>query len=360
MTPRATLACHLFAAGLAAACTPDLPTAAAPVDAAAARGGNGTPAYSSVDVGSLVGNYSSTANDVNDDGDVVGSSCCGVGSGAFAIVAGVLTPLPGNAFDARAISNGTPRYVAGSAAGQPVRWSIVNTVSSQPTALQLSGASRGAALGVNDVGAAVGSADAQAAIWNADGNLAVAFLPQGFVSGEGRDINNAGHAVFVFNTSGPVWSSGRAYLRLASGALVFLPPLAGDVTSYANDISEVVNGLVYVAGTTRGGPFAFRSVRWTVDVGTGGIVSTLVRSENSHALGVSTFGATTGFLETNAERTPKFTAFLWRGGEFLSLSAPKGGKDGRSWAMSPSGAFIAGDAAFGTTRRAVRWTIHVP
>jgi uncharacterized membrane protein len=327
-----------------------------PEDAAAAKGGNGSTGYTSVNLGALLGDYSSSARSVNDAGDVVGTS----GAGAFAIVAGAVVTLPGNAFFANGISNGNPLYVAGSAQGQPVRWSIANGVASDPMALQLAAASFGVADGVNDAGSTVGNAGPQAAIWDADGNLIVTLLPDGFVRGEGRGINNAGHAVFVFLTSGPEWSSARAHLRLASGHLVELAPLSGDVTSYANDVSEVSNNSVYVAGTTRTSQYVFRAVRWTVDVTTGDVTDVQVRSENSHGLAVSNTGDVAGFLETNPERTPRFKAFLWRGTTLLQLSPPKGGKDGVAWAMSPGGALVAGEAFFGTSRRALRWAIASP
>src|SRR5215204_4291902 len=58
----------------------------------------------------------------------------------------------------------------------------------------------GAALGVNDAGDAVGRAGNSAAMWSTEGDRTTVPAPggQGFVRGEGRDLNNAGHAVFVF------------------------------------------------------------------------------------------------------------------------------------------------------------------
>jgi hypothetical protein len=344
---------------LLAACAPDLPTLAAPGEALPARGGNVSPVSTSVDLSALLGNFSSAATDVNDAGDVVGSTCCGAGSGAFAIVAGTVTPLPGGGFDAQAISNGSPRHVAGSAAGQPVRWSITDGVASQPIALELGGASSGKALGVNDAGAAVGTAGVQAAVWNPEGNLVVTLLPSGFTRGEGRDLNNAGHAVFVFSTTGSEFAEARSYLRLATGELLELPPLSGDATSYANGISEVVNNHLYVAGTSRSSADVTRSVRWTIDIASATIAQTLVRPEDSHALGVSNGGSVTGFLD-GPPSSLTFDAFLWRGSEMLSLKPPKRAKDGRAWAISPGGEFLAGEAIVGTTRHAVRWTILAP
>jgi uncharacterized membrane protein len=226
-------------------------------------------------------------------------------------------------------------------------------------ALQLGGASSGKALGVNDAGAAVGTAGVQAAVWDPAGNLAVTLLPGGFTRGEGRDINNAGHAVFVFSTTSSEFAEARAYLRLATGQVLALPPVSGDVTSYANGISEVVNNSLYVAGSSRTSSDVTRSVRWTINVTTATITDTRVRPEKSHALGVSNAGATTGFLD-GPPNSLTFDAFLWRGSEMLSLKPPKRAKDGRAWAISSSGEFVAGEAIVGARRHAVRWTILAP
>ncbi|HMI54907.1 MAG TPA: hypothetical protein VK494_01835, partial [Gemmatimonadaceae bacterium] len=103
-----------------------------------------------------------------------------------------------------------------------------------------------------------------------------------------------------------------------------------------------------------------RSVRWQVDTATGQILATDVRQEMSHGLAVSNTGAVAGFLEANAMRTPRLDAYLWRGTELLQLKPPKSGKDGRAWAESQSGRFVAGEAAFGLTGHAVLWTITSP
>lgn len=348
-----------FATILVAACARDLPTKATPGDPAAAVGGNRDPLYTSIDLGALLGNYSSRANGVNDAGDVVGSTCCGLGSGAFAVVAGVPTVLPGDGGDALAISNGNPRYVVGwvGAPSTPVRWSITEGQPSQPTNLALLAPEGfGAALGLNDAGDAVGRAGNSAAVWSVGGERTSVPPPegQGFVRGEGRDINNAGHAVFVFFTAAGL---ARGHLRLASGQLVELAPLGTDVTSFANGLSEVANDALYVAGTTRTSQGVSRAVRWRVNVTTGQILSTEVRSENSHALAVSNAGGAAGFLEG---RSLKFSAFIWRGSEFLLLRPPTSGKNARAWALSASGEFVAGEAFFGVTRHAVRWTILTP
>jgi len=351
---------------LGAACAPDDPSVTAPIESVLARG-RPVAAYTSSDLGALLGANSSQANGVNDAGDVVGGF--NPFSTAFAILNGAATTLAGASGNAEAISNGSPQYVVGFVGlpSQPVRWTIVSGAPSAPQNLAvLSDETGGAALGVNDAGAAVGVAFGnlfrRAAMWSDAGVQTTVEPPagRGFVSGEGRDIDNAGHAVFVFFEGGINAEPARGFLRLASGNLVELTPLAGDVTTYANGLSEVQNNTVYIAGTSKASQFVFRAVRWTVDVTTGNILATEVRSENSHALAVSTDGATVGFLEANAARTPRFTAFLWRGNDLLALDPPKGARDGIARAVSPSGEFVAGEAAFGLSRSAIRWTILSP
>jgi len=128
-------------------------------------------------------------------------------------------------------------------------------------------------------------------MWSTEGDRTTVPAPGGqrFVRGEGRDISNAGHAVFVFFIPSAEFEGGRArgYLRLASGSLVELAPLPGDITSYANGLSEVANNALYFAGSTRTSADVMRGVRWKVDVTTGQILGTEVRSERSHALAVS-------------------------------------------------------------------------
>ena len=359
-----------LAISLGAGWAPDNPTVTAPLGSALARGNPANASYTSSNLGALLGGNSSLANGVNDAGDVVGGF--NPFSTAFAILNGVATTLPGEQGNAEAISNGSPKYVVGFAGSPsaPVRWTIVNGAPSAPQNLALLSDDEvgGTALGVNDAGAAVGAAfdtlpgqGRLAAMWSDAGVRTTVERPagRGFVGGEGRDINNVGLAVFVF-FQGSDADPARAFLRLASGNLVELLPLAGDVTTYANGLSEVQNNTVYIAGTSRTSLFVFRAVRWTVDVTTGAIIATEVRSENSHALAVSNDGATVGFLEANAERTPRFTAFLWRGNDLLTLTPPRGARDGRAWAVSPSGEFVAGDAASGLSRNAILWTILSP
>lgn len=348
---------------LAAACKADLPTEATPADLTIANARNSSPGYTSANLGLLAGDNSSRANGVNDAAEVVGYSCCSPRSRAFVTLGGVLTALAGDGGNALAISNGATRYVVGWAGGPslPVKWSIAGSAPSQPTYLSVGLATWGAARGVNDAGESVGNAGIDAAMWDGGGNVTLVAAPSGFVRGEGRDINNAGHAVFVFSRSDAGWPNGIAigYLRLASGDLIPLPPVTGNGISYANSLSSVTNDIVQVAGSSYATPSSSRAVRWGVNVVTKQIVSTDVRAETSHAVAISDGSVAAGFVEgpTNSLKT---TAFRWQGSALLSLNPPKSGKEGKAWAISPNGLLIAGEAIVQLSRRAILWSVPAP
>lgn len=348
---------------LSVACTGDvpLPSAAPPSDPTLAKGG-GPAAYTALDVGALIGDYASQANGVNDAGDVVGYYYSSPSYFPFALVSGSPVTLGGGSGFALGMSNASPAYVVGSVGDDPVRWSLADPT--QPTILprtvdELAANARGAAKGVNDAGDAVGYVGLDAAMWLADGTRIPIATPLRFVSGQGRGIDNDGLAVFQFFTSSST-SGERGFLRLVSGDLVVLPPEGTDVSSFVNDIGEVANGLVYVAGSTSSSTQISRSVRWTVDAATGAIVATdVLATTSAHGLAVSDAGGIAGFIEN--DHTSRLEAYLWRGTNVLKLAPPKGGKDGRVWAMSRSGQYLAGQAVFGgLVNSAVRWTIAVP
>jgi hypothetical protein len=332
-----------LAGTLAAACKPDLPTEATPAELTIAGARGSSPGYTTANLGVLSGDNSSRANGVNDAGEVVGYSCCSPQTRAFVTLGGALTALAGDFGNALAISNGTTRYVVGWAGptSLPVKWSIAGNTPSQPTNLGVGAATSGAARGVNDAGESVGNAGSSAAMWDASGNLTLVSAPQGFTRGG--------------------WPGGIAigYLRLASGDLIPLPALAANGISYANSLTSVTNDLVQVAGSSYATPSSPRAVRWTVNVVSKQIVSTEVRSESSHAVGISDAGAASGFSE-GPPNSLKTTAIRWQGSALLSLSPPKGGKEGKAWVTSPNGLFIAGEAIVQLSRRAILWTFPSP
>ena len=121
---------------IAGGCRSELPSEALPAVPALARAG--APAgYTSVDIGALLGNLSSSINGVNDAGDVAGWSCCGAGSGAFARVGGIVRSLSGDGSVAKGLSSGSPHYVVGHSAApaRPMRWVVGAGI--QETALTL-------------------------------------------------------------------------------------------------------------------------------------------------------------------------------------------------------------------------------
>jgi len=214
---------------------------------------------------------------------------------------------------------------------------------------------------VNDAGESVGNAGNDAAMWDVAGNVTLVSAPTGFVLGEGRDINNDGHAVFVFSRPDAGWNDNGiaiGYLRLASGDLIPLPSLSANGISNANSLKPVTNNLVQVAGSSYSAPSSSRAVRWTVNVVTQQIVNTEVRPEASHAVGISDGGDASGFTE-GPPNSLKTTAFRWQGSGLLSLNPPKGGKEGKAWATSPNGLLIAGEAMV-VSRRAILWTFPSP
>jgi len=341
---------------LAAACTGDIPSAAAPADPALAKGGpSASAAYTVLDVGALLPGTSSEARAVNDTGDVVGFYVSG-STYPYAVVSGSPVTLGGGTGWAVGISNGSPVYVVGHVGlgdfNVPARWSLADPT--QPTYLPLAaGETFGFAKDVNDAGDAVGSVNSKAAMWLANGTRIPIATPAGFATGEGRGIDNAGLAVFQFTAQ----ASDRGYVRLASGTLIQMPPVGTDVLSYVNDVSEVANGLVYVAGSTNSGARVSRAVRWTVDAATGAIVATTVlATTGSHGLGVSDAGGIAGFFDT--EGAQRIEPFLWRGTNVLKLAPPKGTRDALAWAFSRNGRYVAGYAH--SAGRALRWTITAP
>ena len=347
------------AAFFAASCRPDLPTSPSS-DAVEVSFARQTASYSSSFIDLLPGDFENRANGVNDAGEVVGYSNGSGGIRAFVTLAGAVTHLAGTNGNAHAISNGAIRYVAGFSISGPTRWTIVSNSPGAPEVLDKGTATYGAALGVNDAGAVAGYAGTSAAVWDAAGILTLISAPAGFTRGEGRDIDNAGNAVLVFFRPDAQWEGGTAagYLRLANGQLIALPPLSGDVVTYANGLGPAGGNLVRIAGSSYSAPSTSRAVLWTVDVSTGAITNVETRPESSHALAVADGGATTGFTE-GPPSSLKSNAFRWQSATLLSLTPPKSAKMGKAWAISPNGLRIVGEAML-QRRRAVVWTFPGP
>jgi hypothetical protein len=316
------------------------------------------PGYTVIDIGSLSGDTESFASDVNDAGDISGSSVGGTHQRGFVRVGTTFIPLSDLTVNSRGlgISNSTPLYVAGDYAydgtSHAARWTV-DPGTGTATVTSLS-SGFGFANGVNDAGATVGRSGSDAVMWDADGTPHVIAPPiaNTFTSGLGRDIDNAGHGVFNFSGA----SYDRAYLRVAGGLMIELPPLTGDVSTYGRRVSEASGTTVYVAGTSFKNDNSFHAMRWTIDVSSNTIVNTESRSETSSSSDVSTGGSVSGSLEERQTETP----FLWGLTGLLKLKPPKGGHSASASGISDNGSYLVGQAFFGPHPRAVLWTIASP
>ena len=164
----------------------------------------------------------------------------------------------------------------------------------------------GNANGVNDKGASVRVSDLERNDLGRKGKRDADSSSVGFTSGGdrdgGRDIDNAGHG--VFNFSGPSYD--RTYLRTVDGtgfqtAMIELPPLPGDVSTYGRRVSEVSGTTVYVAGTSYLNDRSFHAMRWTIDLNTNSIVNAESRPETSSSSDVSTGGSMSGSITGEAK-----------------------------------------------------------
>jgi probable HAF family extracellular repeat protein len=322
------------------------------------------PSYVGQDLGVLPGDNQSTGFGVNSAGQVVGQSASGTGGVRGFYWDGTMHNLttPGAQGVALAISSGSTAYAVGyerasGADNRAVRWTLPSLT---PATLE---AGPSSAYGVNDAGTAVGTycvSDCGApaniwhgAIWSAGGSRTdIGPLP-GYFHAYASDINNDG---LVVGSSNRIGLDQQGYLRLSTGVLVALPPLAPFPYSDANSVSNVVGGLVYVAGFSRDESREGEALRWTVDVSTGQVTETLVLNQR-WADGVNDAGGVAG--TGGSSQSPAAT--LWRDGVYSALKAPKGAKGSVSRGMSravgtPS--YVVGETKVQNWPRALRWVIQ--
>jgi len=365
---RRTLTAGLFAAAglVAAGCdrNPVEPEGPAPESGAEqlyARGGPKASGASWVvsDLGLLPGDVGAAALDVNDGGFVVGVSEGVTGMGRGFLFDGVsMFPLSdaGVFSSAGAVSNSYPLYAGGwvddpGVGSRPVRWTIDTSVSPPSITYAFVSASWGVVAGINDHGDMAGREGATPMIWRAGETETAISAPAGqaFETGTARDINNVGLVVLSFYGQ----DYDRGFLRLANGTLVELPPQAGDVSSYAAGVSEVLaDGSVYVAGTTRKSESVFQPVRWTVDASSGEILSTWRIGDNGSSGATSDEGDLAGASERNWSDRPA----IWTEAESFKLPLPKGTSGGNAGAISPDGRHAAGRGERAQGFRAILWT----
>jgi len=317
--------------------------------------------YTPIEIGTLPGDIESYAPAVNNAGHVVVSSIyyssteqrrgtwfIRAGSQNFILSGGLMNDL----------SNGATTYVGGNTSSTdgniiPALWTFnTSTGFSGPAILDYSPGSGGSVQAVGDAGQATGSAAGGAVIWNTDGTRTdVANVdPSVFEVVVAKDINNTGDALFEMADNN--LNHNRAYLRTSDGTMILLPPLTGHVSSRASEVSEVVGGVIYVAGTSDDRQGNYRAVRWVVDAATPALIATHTRTDRSASTGIADDGTVIGDISANGGNIP----FVWRtNNTTVTLKAPKGLSSPTAWSISGNGRYISGQAKSGSYGKAVYW-----
>jgi hypothetical protein len=316
--------------------------------------------YVAEEVGALPGDVHAFANGVNDLGYVVGiSEPQPTGSfvpyHAFLKTGSTMTMIS-NAGRAEAVSNTYPLYIVGAdthtGTDLPARWTIA-TAGASPT-VEVFGTSFGDAVDVNDAGVAIGTAQQRARVWAVDGSEEVIEPTGAYDRTSGRGINNSGHiCVGFYDEEG----DDRAFLRV-DGTWIELPPSGSYPSSYASDLSNPVNGIVYVSGVSADGVTNtdYHLTRWTVNVTTKQLINTERKKEISEGHGVSDAGALGG----QAEKNSTSSGFLWTLTDAIGLKPTRGGSSPQITDVSPNGLYITGNAAYGLQFRGVLWVLQSP
>jgi probable HAF family extracellular repeat protein len=332
-------------------------------------GGGGTaPAYTSQTIGALSGDDASDAWGVNQQGRVVGRSYkVGVGaSRAFYWKDGQISDLSSSLStksEAFAISSGATEYAVGYEIVGGKQHAVIWLSPPASTHDTLDSNSGCIAVGINEAGTyAVGSCGLSGVIWelNVAGyprtNIS---LPPTFYSDDPWDINNG--AVVAGTLTGDAAHSylSVGYVRLpVTGELIFLSHYIGDVESFAYGVSEIVDGKVFVAGTTRAAAGGDRAIRWTVDLARKTVTSVVYN--NGFAEGVNNNGDVAGTTNSKSGTRGGIiqTATLYRSGSSIALKAPSGGSESSSRALAGEAtAYVVGTAKIGSKWVAARWVV---
>lgn len=336
------------------------------LDAAAVKPAGGAVSYAGQNLGVLLGDRGSRAWDVNDQGSVVGESY-GDLTRAFYWNSGTMSDISTPQVDeskALAISGGATEYAVG--------WerTLINNVGvshamiwiAPPSiAAQLDAQDHCQAHGINDAGTkAVGYCPGTAGvIWELGGTTyprTDIALPSDKDWGWAEDINNEGIVVGFVSATGTGVQT--AYLRLADGSLINLPPDGSDLQSLAHAVSNTQPGdIVYVAGSTHADlDFSMgRGIRWRVNLGSRTVTGVVLNQ--AWAEGVNDAGDVAGTTNSTSKggTTIKQLATLWRAGVYFSLKAPKGGSDSTSRGQSQS--YVVGESNVGGKWVATRWKV---
>lgn len=319
-----------------------------------------TSGYTAIEIPMIAGDLYAYAPLVNNSGHVVVSSTyigsTGQSQGRWFIRSGSQNFFfeSGPIYD---LSNGATTYIGTTASGTdgyflPAIWTFNTATSfSGPSILNYAPASGGSVQAVGDAGQAAGTVTGGGAVWNTDGiRTDVANMdPSVFEAIAAKDINNTGDALFEMHDNN--LNHNRAYLRTSDGTMVLLPPLTGHVASRGSEVSEIVNGLLYVAGTSDDRQGNYRAVRWVVDVATRTLIATHARSDRSSSSGIADDGTVVGDISGGST-----TPFVWRtNNTTVTLKAPKGLTSPTAWSISGNGRYVSGRAQSGSYGRAVYW-----
>jgi uncharacterized membrane protein len=317
------------------------------------------PGYVAQEVGFLPGHVRSAAYGVNDLGYVVGESLPPASADpwhphAFILAGNAMTALSERG-RAVAVSGGSPVYVAGvdfTGGNNPARWTfdpVTGNVSEE-----IVGAG-GEGVDINDAGLMIGitaprTEASRATLWPV-GQSPVTISPTGgYTRSTGRGINNAGYAAVTFSGGG---NPARGFLVIDGGSPIELPPAAGHTMSFAGDVSEPVDGLVYVSGISAADTLDdYHLARWTVDVANRVVTSVVARKEVSEGRGASDEGVVPGQIEGKSSSS----AIAWTLTGTIALKPTKGGSAAQANDISANGQYIAGSAIYKLARRGLLWT----
>ena len=348
LTPRFVAVATLM---LATACAPETVVEPATPDLSIRAAKPTSPGYVAQKIAPYPGDAAVTPKGVNDLGHVVGISYPAapvgpIGAHAFIRIGSTMHLLSTGA-SASAVSSGSPVYVAGddytSGENRITRWTFnPSTLSTSQETLDLPAVARD----INDGGAIVGTSFPQAVVWPLGGDPELISAPAGFDRATGRGINNAGHVSVTFHGT-----ASRGFLRVGT-TMIELPPATGHTMSFSGDVSEPVNGIVYVTGVSASNvETGYHLARWKVDITTGTVLSVEARREISEGGGVSDAGWVAGQNEGT-----KASAFVWTLNGTLALKPTKGGQDAQADDMSANGRYVVGDARYGVSIGALLWT----
>ena len=351
------LAFTVIAITSASACTQTESITDPGLQISAARPVSG-PSYTAQEIGFLAGDISSIPTGVNDLGYVVGVSFPPADANpwnqhAFLRAGNSMVALSMSG-SANAISGGSPIYVAGVVHGfseAPARWTY--TPSTGTVAEEIVGAD-GEGIDINDAGLMIGTTEPRtearrATLWPVGGSPVTIAPTGGYTRSRGRGINNAGYAAVTFSGGG---IPARGFL-LIDGDLVELTPAAGHTMSFAGDVSEPVDGFVYVSGISAADTVNdYHLARWTIDVANRAVTSVEARKEVSEGRGASNDGVIPGQIEGKSSSS----AIAWTLTGTIALKPTKGGSAAEAYGISASGQYIVGSAVYRLASRGLLWT----